>query len=322
MAAKLISIIIPLYNEEDNIPLLYKKLKSIVNFMDYDFEIIAVDDGSRDGSFHELKKIEKKDSDFKIIQFTRNFGKEMATTAGIQYCSGDACIIMDSDLQHPPENIPIFLEKWEKGAEVVVGIRNKSRKRPLRNLSSYLYCKIMNMISETKFVQGDTDFRLLDRVVIDEFKKFSEKTRITRGLINWLGFRKEFVHFEVPERANGKVQYGLIKRIRLAFYSTVSMSLFPLRIAGYIGIFITSMSALAAIFIIVERYVLKDPLGLNFSGLSVLGFINMLLVGVILMCLGLIALYIENIHKETLNRPLYVVRYQNKKGSVENSEKK
>lgn len=321
MATKLISIIIPLYNEEDSIPLLYKKLKAIVNFLDYDFEIIAVDDGSGDGSFRELKKIEEQDPTFKIIQFTRNFGKEMATTAGIEYCGGDACIIMDSDLQHPPEDIPIFIEKWEKGAEVVVGIRNKSGKQPLRNLSSYLYCKIMNIISETKFVQGGTDFRLLDRAVIDEFNKLSEKNRITRGLIDWLGFKKEFVHFEVPERTNGKVQYGLVKRVRLAFYSTVSMSLFPLRIAGYLGIFITSMSALAAVFIIVERYVLKDPLGLNFSSLSVLGFINMILVGIILICLGLIALYIENIHKETLNRPLYVVR-QNKRGSVKTNGKK
>lgn len=308
MPKVLISIIIPLHNEEKNIPILYKKLKGVTDKLGYNVEIIIVDDGSVDDSFKALKKIQEKDARLEIVQFTRNFGKEMATTAGIHYANGDACIIIDADLQHPPELIPEFIRKWEGGAEVVIGIRKSVSDSFSKKVCSYLYYKTINRISDTKLYPNGTDFQLLDRIVIDEFNKMTENRRITRGLINWLGFRKDFIYFDAPERAWGKSGYGFFKRVRLASHSIVNLSLFPLRLAGYLGIFITLSSAVTALFVVIEKYVMKDPWGLNVTGIAILVFVNLVLVGIILICLGLIALYIANIHNETLGRPLYVIR--------------
>jgi len=219
--------------------------------------------------------------------------------------------MIDADLQHPPELIYEFLAKWKHGAEIVIGVRNKNQNENfIKKTGSYCFYKIINKISDTKITPFATDYRLLDRIVIKEFNKFTEKNRITRGLIDWLGFKRDYIYFNANQRAHGKASYCYLKLFKLAINSIVSLSLFPLKIAGYSGIFITLFAGLLGIFIIIEKYIFNDPWNLNFSGPAILAVIILFLVGIILGCLGLIALYIASIHNETINRPLYVIRKQ------------
>ncbi len=311
---KLISIIIPVFNEEKNIPLIYVEIinvwrKHINLSSSYDCEVIFVNDGSEDNSLAELERISERDERVKIIDFSRNFGKEMAVTAGINHCRGSACLSMDADLQHPAELIPEFIAKWEKGAEVVIGIRKKNKGEGLvKKIGSYFFYKIINGISRTKIIPNATDFRLLDRIVINEFNKLSEKNRMTRALIDWMGFKRDYVYFSASERLHGKASYNFLNLVRLAFNSIISLSLFPLKLAGYLGIVITLLSGSLGIFIFIEDYVLGR---MEFSGPAILAVIILFLVGIILICLGLMALYIANIHTEVINRPMYIVRKSN-----------
>lgn len=303
---KLISIIAPIYNEEKNIPILYERLSGTTGELGYDFEFIFVNDGSQDKSIEELRKLENRDSKVAVIDFSRNFGKEVATTAGINKCQGSAAIMIDADLQHPVEKISEFLEKWESGAEVVIGVRNKNKSEGfIKKMGSYWFYKLINSISDMKIVSQATDFRLLDRIVIDEFNKLGERNRMTRALIDWLGFRREYVYFDANPRIHGEAGYSFWKLVRLAFNSIVSFSLFPLRIAGYMGIIITFLAGILGIFIFITRYVTG---ALYFSGPAILAVIILFLIGIVLVCLGLIALYIANIQVEVMGRPLYVIR--------------
>jgi len=309
MEKRLISIVIPFYNEENNIPLVYRELKKILNNANYSFEIIFVNDGSTDNSSTELDKITAADHTVKVIEFSRNFGKEVAMTAGLDICQGAACILMDADLQHPVEMMHEFIKRWENGAEVVVGVRNKNKSEGLiKKAGSYLFYLTINAISETEITPSSTDYRLLDRIVIEEFKRLKEKNRMTRALIDWLGFKRDYVYFNANERLYGKPSYNYLKLFRLAVSSYISHSLLPLRIAGYLGIVITSFSILLGLVMFVDKFFLKDPYKMYFSGTAMLATIIMFLIGIVLSCLGLIALYIGNIHGEVVNRPMYIIR--------------
>lgn len=303
---KLISIIVPVFNEEKNVPLCYEKMRMLFDVLPYAFEIIFINDGSSDKSNLALEKISARDARLRVIEFSRNFGKEVAVTAGINHCLGTACIILDADLQHPIEKIPEFIEKWEGGAEVVVGVREKNRGEGLvKKIGSYFFYKIINRISDMEIVTRATDFRLLDRIVIDEFNRLTEKNRMTRALIDWLGFRRDYVRFEANERIHGAPSYGFWKLTHLAFSSVISFSLFPLKLAGYLGIIITLGSGLLGIFVMFDRYVSKE---FGFSGSAILAVVILFLIGIVLICLGFIALYIANIHAEVTNRPMYIIR--------------
>lgn len=325
--SKTISIVVPVFNEEANIKELTEKLLTVFERLSYDYEIIFVNDGSNDSSGEIIKEIleknqrisgekvspneerasEKRNGKIKYLEFSRNFGKEMATTAGLNNCTGDCAIIVDADLQHPPEMIPVFIAEWEKNFEVVVGIRKKSKGDTLiKVLGSKLFYKIMSKISETDITPNSTDFRLVDRKVIDVFNQCTERTRITRGLIAWLGFKKTFIEFEASKRVNGKAGYSTPKLIKLALSSFVAMSLFPLKVAGYLGIFITLIAGTLGIFIFTEKFIFGNPLG--FTWLATLIVMNLFLIGIVLSCLGLIALYIATINTEVVGRPMYIIR--------------
>lgn len=307
---KTISIIVPVYNEEKNIPLLYEALLDAWKQLpSYTYELIFVDDGSRDGSVRAITLLAEKDPQVKLIEFSRNFGKEMATTAGIEAATGDAVMMIDADLQHPPAHIPEFVEKWEEGAEVVVGMRTANASdRFATRLGSKIFHTISGLISETTIMKGETDFRLMDRVVVDAFKNLSEHERMTRSLINWLGFKRDIVSFEAPARMHGEAQYSTFRLIHLALHSFISHSLLPLRLAGYLGLIITFFSGLFGIIVFIERYLFQDALGWSITGTAQLAIINVFLIGIVLVCLGLIALYVGTIHTEVSGRPLYVVR--------------
>jgi len=308
---KLISIIIPIYNESANIPLIYQKIKEVFLHIkgNYKYEIIFVDDGSADNSIKALEKITDQDNKVKYLEFSRNFGKEFATSAGIHHSRGDAAIMIDADLQHPVGLIPEFIKKWENGADVVIGVRTKNKGEGLiKKINSWCFYKMINLISDTKIIPKATDFRLIDRKVIDEFNRLTERTRMTRGLIDWLGFKRDFVYFIADERKNGKPAYNNFKLAKLALSAVISQSLFPLKFSGYLGLFISFFSGILGLFIFIEKYILEDPLNMRFSGPAILAVIILFLVGIILICLGLIALYIGNIQKEVSNRPMYIIR--------------
>lgn len=308
---KLISIIIPAYNEEKNIPLLYGELQRVFESCreSYTFEIIFINDGSQDQTGLEVEKLAEQDSSVKYIEFSRNFGKEVATTAGLNSCKGDACIMIDSDLQHPVQLIPKFISKWEQGFEVVVGVRERNKSTGfLKKIGSSLFYKIINKIAEVEIVPNATDFRLLDRIVVDEFKRFTETNRMTRALIDWLGFRRDFIYFKANARIHGTASYSFWKLMKLALNSFVSLSLLPLKLAGYLGLSITLFSGVAGFYILLGKYFFRWRFASTFSDAENLAILIVFLVGIILICLGLIALYIANIHGEVINRPMYVVR--------------
>lgn len=309
MEKELISIVIPVHNEETNVPLISSDLKKVLDKTNYDFEIIFINDGSKDNSSVELNKIAEEDKRIKVLEFNRNFGKEAATTAGLEACRGNACIVVDADMQHPIELIPEFIKKWENGTKVVVGVRTKNKGEGLiKRFGSYMFYLTINSIAETKLVPRATDYRLIDRVVIDEFKRLKEKNRMTRALIDWLGFKQDYIYFKANERVHGIASYSYLKLIKLALSSFVAHSLFPLKLAGYLGIFITFFSTLLGLLMIADKFFLSNQWKMSFSGTAMLATVIIFLIGIVLSCLGLIALYIGNIHAEVINRPMYIIK--------------
>jgi dolichol-phosphate mannosyltransferase len=306
---KRISIIVPVYNEERNLQRFYDAIVPVLASLPYAMELIFVNDGSLDHSLSVLRQIAERDPRVRVLDLSRNFGKEIATTAGLHAASGAACLMIDADLQHPVELIPAFVKKWEAGAEVVVGIREKNYGEGIvKRVGSLVFYKIMRLISQTPVTPNATDFRFLDRVVVDAFQQFTEKQRMTRALIDWLGFRRDSISFVANERKDGQPGYSTAKLVKLAFQSFVSFSLFPLRLAGYLGSVIIFISGIGGVFVFADRYFLGNRL--NVSGPAALGILILFLVGVMLICLGFIALYIASIHQEVVNRPLYVIRKQ------------
>lgn len=209
---KKLSVIVPVYNEEKNVSLLYQSLVQVATELsNYKFEFIFVNDGSKDCSWQTLKSI-SADSRVIAIDFSRNFGKELALTAGVQSCSGDAAIFLDADLQHPPALIPQFVKKWENGAEVVAGIRKSTEKKSfIKHIGSKVFYELMRRFSRNVVTQNSTDFKLIDRKVINELVKFTEHNRLFRGLIEWMGFKTETIEFTASERINGTASYSLKK---------------------------------------------------------------------------------------------------------------
>lgn len=304
-----ISVIVPTYNESANIPVIYKALQKVLSKLPYGYEIIFVDDGSHDDSSIVVSGIVRRDKNVRFIELARNFGKENALSAGLHNCGGEAAIMIDADMQHPPELIPKLIAKWEQGADVVIGVREASASEgPIKRLGSRLFNALLRRVTSIPVVNGATDFRLMDRTVIDEFNRFTERNRITRGLIDWLGFKRDYVVFKANARKHGEASYDFRKLWGLAMNSFVSLSLLPLKIAGYLGLVIVLISGPLGVFIFVEKYVLDDPRSLMITGSAALAVILMFLVGIILICLGIIAIYIGSIHEQVANRPLYVER--------------
>lgn len=310
---KLISIVIPVYNEAANLPLLYKELSRHTQRLPYRFEVILVDDGSSDDSAAIIKRLADSDPDVRALELARNFGKEAAVSAGLHAAKGEATIVMDADLQMPPRLLGDFISQWEEGADIVVGVFASRNMSFIRRTGAAVFYRIMSMIGQSKITPHATDYRLLDRQVVEAFKKLTEHNRITRGMIDWLGFRRAYVPFEQEARRHGKPTYSMRKLISLAINSFTSYSLVPLKLAGYLGVIILSLSVPTGLFMYAERYILNDPLNLLISGTDMLAIIVVFLVGVVLACLGLISLYIASIHAEVVNRPLYIVRERSRR---------
>ncbi len=307
---KRIAVVVPCYNEAQNLPHFYNEInKEFLNLPNYDFKILFVNDGSKDNTLEIIKKLsENKNVEF--LDFSRNFGKEAATSAGINNSlEAEAIIMIDADLQHPICKLKEFIEKWENGAEVVVGLRSKNEKAGFtKNFGSKIFYKIMNSIGETEITPNATDFRLIDKKVAEEFSRLTEHNRMTRGLIDWMGFKRDYVEFTANGRFAGQASYSFAKLLKLALTSFVSHSLLPLKFAGYLGILTILSSGILGVFIILEKYIFHDPFNFKISAITQLAVLIVFLIGIILSCLGLIALYIAHISADTQKRPLYIVR--------------
>ena len=314
-AKSTVSIVIPVHNEEEGIKdfLDKKLLPTLEKITKYKKEIVLVDDGSSDHTLSILQKYGESSPNTKVVALSRNFGKEAALSAGLGFANGAAAITIDADGQQPPELIPKFIEKWEEGADIVTGVRDHYTKHGfIQKIGSKLFYWLLRKMGNKHTVPGSTDFRLIDRAVIDEFTKLPEHNRITRGLMDWLGFRQEYIEYTYGVRMAGKPSYNLKKLFKLAIDSFVSMSTTPLIILGYLGAIITFLSGCLGLFCIINQYILGDPLHLYWNGAIQMTIFITFLIGIVLISQAITALYISHIHAETQGRPLYIV---NKKTS-------
>ena len=303
-----LSVVVPCYNEGQNIAQLCKEVVAAVQPLKCAYEIIICDDGSQDNTARVVKSLAEHDSHLKLLSLSRNFGKESTLAAGISYASGQAIITIDGDGQHPPEKISEFVDKWRAGAQVVVGIRTANHKEGLvKKYGSKLFYFLFNKLTREHLTPRTTDFCLISRDVQQEFIRLSEPQRMTRGLIDWLGFQRDFVYFSARPRLHGTAGYNTRKLISLAASSVVSLSAAPLYFFGYVGAFITTGSLLLGLAVLVEQLILGDPLAWKFTGTAMLSILLLFVTGIILTSQGILALYISQIHGQTKKRPLFVV---------------
>ena len=283
-----LSLVIPVYNEADGLVDFHTSLINVLTSLkpQLSYEIIYCDDGSSDDSTAVLSAIADKNEAVKTILFSRNFGKESALSAGITYATGEAIITIDGDGQHPVELIPEFIAAWQNGAKVVIGIRKGSTGSLLKKLESKLFYSFFNSLSTQKLVPQSTDFRLIDRLVQVEFLKLDESNRITRGLIDWLGFKRAYIDFVPKDRVGGQPGYSQRKLIQLAMNSVVSLSPRPLYLLGYLGVILTVLALIVGLAVFIEQLLLGDPLMWKFTGTAMLGILLLFFVGIILISQG------------------------------------
>lgn len=310
-----LSVVVPAHNEEESLPSFFPALiKGVEKAVGKSYEILIVNDGSTDHTLKIARDLAKNNTRLRIVSLSRNFGKEVATTAGIFNATGEATIIIDADGQHPPELIEEFVKLWQSGSQVVIGVRKSNQKEgPIKRYGSKLFYRLFNATSNTLLLPGATDYRLIDKDVREEFVHFTERYRITRGLIDWMGFNRAIVPFHANERIGGQASYKVSHLFKLALNSFVSLSMAPLYIIGYAGGIITALSFLLGLFVAIEQLILGDPLNLRVTGTAMLSILILFLVGVILVAQGLISIYLSHIHVQTQNRPLFII---DKKSSV------
>lgn len=307
-----LSVVIPMMNEEDGIPVLFERLVPILEKTGRSFEVVCVNDGSRDNTLEILNIYQQRHPFIVIVDLSRNFGKEAALTAGLMQAQGKAVIPLDADLQDPPELIGEMLERWDKGAEVVLAVRAKRETdTALKRATANAFYRIINSISEISIPPNAGDFRLMDRAVIDALKQLPERSRFNKGIFAWLGFRTETIEYERPPREVGTTKWNYRKLWNFALDGITSFSSAPLRIWSYIGILIAGCAMLYGLVVIFKVLVLghRDIPGYA-SLMTVLLFSN----GVVLMGLGVIGEYLSRIFIETKGRPLVIIRKVHKLG--------
>lgn len=315
-ASPLLSVVVPALNEGGHLARLHEELAAeLRRLAGSDFEIIYCDDGSTDNTAELVTGWHAADPRVKLIKFSRNFGKESALTAGIAEASGQAIITIDADGQHPVELLPQFVAAWREGARTVVGRRtNGSGGSLLKRMGTRVYYATFSKLARQRLEPDATDYRLIDRSVQQAFLELHETERVTRGLIDWLGFQRTYVNFRSNERAAGTASYGFRKLVRLAMNSVVSMTPAPLYIFGYLGVGITIFALCLGGAVGLEQIMLHDPLGWRFTGTAMLGILLLFLVGVVLMSQGILSVYVSHVHAQSKRRPLYVIDYQDSAG--------
>ena len=306
---KKISILIPCYNEEACLPLLYEQLVKLPDITPgYDWEFLFVNDGSRDRTLEVLTGLHKKDKRVCYVDLSRNYGKEVAMLAGFDYVTGDCMVIMDADLQHPPQVIPEMIEKWKTGYDDVYARRiTRGKESWLRKKLSLWYYKLLSKSTRVDVLPNVGDFRLLDRSCIDALKQMRESNRYTKGMYCYIGFKKTFVDFEPAERAAGTSTWSYSALFRLAIEGIMSYTTMPLRISTALGIVVSVVAFIYMVVMIVKTLVVGDPV----QGFPTLLTVILFLGGIQLLSLGIIGEYLGRVYEETKNRPVYYARTYN-----------
>lgn len=300
---KLISVVVPLYNEEEVIGESYRRLTAVLGAMEEDYELILVNDGSRDNTFALAKQLQLSDPHVVLVDFARNFGHQMAVTAGVEQAKGDAVVIIDADLQDPPELIPQMVEMWKNGAEVVYGKRiSRKGESAFKKLTAFCYYRVLDALSGWKIPKDTGDFRLMDRRVADVLRSMPEHNRFLRGMVSWVGFRQEPIEFVREERFAGETKYPLKKMLKLAADGIISFSGKPFAVIRWTG------GALLAAGLVMLLALL---IALAFT--QVAGWLYVIAAilavgGLNLLALGLCGVYFERMYDELKGRPLYIVR--------------
>ena len=306
---KKISILIPCYNEEACLPLLYEQLVKLPDMSPgYDWEFLFVNDGSRDRTLEILAGLHEKDRRVCYVDLSRNYGKEVAMLAGFDYVTGDCMVIMDADLQHPPQVVPEMIEKWEAGYDDVYARRiTRGKESWVRKKLSLWYYKLLSKSTRVDVLPNVGDFRLLDRSCIDALKEMRESNRYTKGMYCYIGFRKAFVDFEPAERAAGTSTWSYSALFRLAVEGIMSYTTMPLRISTVMGLVVSLVAFIYMVVMIIKTLVVGDPV----QGFPTLLTVILFLGGIQLLSLGIIGEYLGRVYVETKNRPVYYARTYN-----------
>lgn len=306
---KKISVIIPAYNEEESLPMLYERMEKLMsNMKNYEFEILFVNDGSKDKTLELVKDMRKKDKRICYVDFSRNFGKEIAMIAGLDYATGDCVIFMDADLQDPPELIPELVKYWEEGYDDVYAKR-KSRKGEtwLKKFTSKMYYKVLQHFTKVEIQKDTGDFRLLDRRCVNALKKLRESQRNTKSMFSWIGYKKKEVLYDRDPRIAGATKWNYKKLVDLAIDGITSFTTSPLRLSTYIAIPTFMVLFIYFIYVIIKCFVINECM----QAFQAIILLILFFSGVQILLFGIIGEYLGRIFNETKNRPLYLVNEYN-----------
>lgn len=303
-----LSVVIPIYNESENIFPLYDRLSKVLDEVSRKYqiksEILFVNDGSTDSSIDNIRLLHKRDQRVKLLSFSRNFGHQVAITAGLDYSDGDLVVVMDGDLQHPPELIPQLIEQWQAGYEIVYTIRKDTAKVSIaKRLTSRMFYRLLQFMSPVTIPEGSADFRLMDRQSVEALKGLREKDRFLRGLIPWIGFRQIGVPYSADRRYAGQSKYSTGKMLHLAADGILSFSIIPLRLSLFLGLVVSLCAFLYALYALVIF-----ATGRAIPGWASILIVVLILGGLQMIVLGIVGEYIGRIYQEVKNRPIYIIR--------------
>jgi len=299
-----LSVVIPVFNEEENVTVLHSRLTTVLEETHIDYEIIFVDDGSNDDSLNQLQNLSVKDKRVSVVELARNFGHQTAITAGLDYAQGKAVIVIDGDLQDPPEALPQFIAKWRQGYDVVYGIRERRKENWLKRIAYAGFYRLLRRVSNIEIPLDSGDFCIMDRRVVDLLRGMPERNRFIRGIRSWVGLNQVGLPIERHARIAGKPKYTFRRLMLLALDGLVSFSYLPLRIITILGFSISLLSIFAAVFYAIKRLMT----GLGPPGFATLVVAVFFLAGVQLITMGVIGEYVGRIFEEVKQRPLYIVR--------------
>lgn len=308
---KRVSVIIPFLNEQENLPLLYERCTRIFQSLEESIEFIFVDDGSSDGSLPWVMKTAQENPAVKYIQLSRNFGHQRAITAGMNLCSGDAAVIIDADLQDPPETIVDLINKWKEGYEIVHAVRSKRKgERGIKKMLAHIFYRVLSQITEVEMTVDSGDFRLIDRQALNALNSMQEQHRYMRGLASWIGFRQTTVEYVRDARHAGVSKYPLIKSIGLALNAITSFSGTPLRFIFYLGSVLCSVSIGIALYLLtVWHFIQTGPP--KHAGTTYLTLAIFFVSGLQMLCMGILGQYLRRVFDEIKDRPLYLIKQTN-----------